>query len=120
MRKLLVWALHHPGRVTIFALSVLRVFVVTIAALDPCGFSFESIGRSTDIALTLLLAIDSPSKLLHNPSLIVFGWLACLMGWLFLPLGMLVDTSVTRAESYSELEVLFRELGHSSDLDRFS
>jgi len=121
MRRSLHLALQHPGRVAGFGLAVLLLFISVTTFVEPSGFSIPSLGRSIDTTLTLMLAIDSPSKMLqnHSPLLVTFGWLVCLMGWLFLPLvlGTLVDISLSRAEAYSKLRALFRELGIASQLD---
>jgi putative effector of murein hydrolase LrgA (UPF0299 family) len=121
MRRLLGQVLQHPGRILGLALLVLLVFVLTTASAVPAGLSIDSLCQSLDTTLTLLLAIDSPTKMLENRSAFVvgFGWLVCLMGWLFLPLliGVLVDISLSRVESYSKLRLMFRELGLSAKLD---
>ena len=121
MRKILGGALQHPGRVLGFALAVLLVFIFTTASTSASGISIDSIRQAVDTALTLLLAIDSPTNMLRNQSRLIvsFGWLICLMGWLFLPLivGVLVDVSVSRVGSYSKLQLMFRELGLNANLD---
>jgi hypothetical protein len=129
MRKLLVKTLTHPGRVLLVEFFLLAVFVFSVASAPPCGLSVSSLGRAVETALTLLLAIDSPAKMLENRSAFIvgYGWMICLMGWLFLPLlfGVLVDISVGRAEAYSKLRLMFRDLGVSAhlkdgDLKRFA
>lgn len=121
MRKLLAGALQHPGRILGLGLMILLVFIFATACTAPCGLSFDSFRKSIDTTLTLLLAIDSPTKMLqgHSSLIISFGWLVCLMGWLFLPLfvGVLVDVSVSRVESYTKLRLMFRELGLGAKLD---
>jgi hypothetical protein len=121
MRRLLSHVLMHPGRVVCLGISTLLLFVLTAAHYAFGGVSAVGLFRSADATLTLMLAIDSPTKLLQNqsPLLIGFGWMICLMGWLFLPLmiGVLVDVSLNRAESYSKLRLLFRELGIAAELD---
>jgi len=92
-----------------------------VAFVAPGGVSFNSVCQSVDTTLTLMLAIDSPTKMFQNrsPLLVGFGWLICLMGWLFLPLliGVFVDVSMSRAESRSKLRLMFRELGLAAKLD---
>jgi apolipoprotein N-acyltransferase len=121
MRRLLGWALQHPGRVLSLAAFVLVVFVFTIASTASSGMSIASLRQSVGTTLTLMLAIDSPAKMLENRSVFIisFGWLVCLMGWLVLPLlvGVLVDISISRGESYSKLRLMFRDLGRSANLN---
>jgi hypothetical protein len=121
MRKLMSLVLQHPGRIVGVAFLVLVGFVLTVAFVAPGGVSFNSVCQSVDTTLTLMLAIDSPTKMFQNrsPLLVGFGWLICLMGWLFLPLliGVFVDVSMSRAESRSKLRLMFRELGLAAKLD---
>jgi len=121
MRRLLGQALQHPGRILGLAMLVLLLFIFTTAYTAPGGVSITSLCQSVDTTLTLMLAIDSPTKMLqnHSPFILGFGWLVCLMGWLFLPLliGVLVDISLSRVESYSKLRLMFRELGLAANLD---
>jgi hypothetical protein len=121
LRGLLDKALQHPGRLLGLSIAIIILFIAATTATAPGGISIPALRDSIDRMLTLLLAIDSPRQVLrgHGMAMIVLGWMVCLMGWLFVPLlvGVLVDISLSRVESYVKLRLMFRELGVSANLD---
>ena len=113
MRRSIVWLVQNAGTLLLFGLALSLIFAALAACQSYGGLSFGSFLGGLQATLKLLMMIEPPRSALSalttnaSRSMVLFGWLICIMGWLFIPLliAFMVDLAMRHEETLWELRI---------------
>jgi hypothetical protein len=114
MSRTIAFVIRNSGALLLLGTGAILIFILSVCAVHH-SFSSTGVAQSVQIALGLLMAMDTPPNILrcYPGWLIAFGWAISLAGWLFIPLfvGQVVATALSRQELDLEYSAKLRDLG---------
>jgi len=115
VQKVVLALIRCSGRLLVGAVVLALLFLVAAGWQQTRAISGQGFRLGLHSTLSLLMLMEPPRSLLHDPPLwlVIFGWFISLVGWLAIPLfiGAIVDVAIGGAESDAQLRLqLYRML----------